>query len=98
MKTKMRTKAPPGAAALQVAVVVTSTDWSSNGTLDPPACPRLWGVPQPIWGGGPGRRQRRLATWGLGEAVEAAPSKGKSDGAGAAGLSLEGTLRHGGQT
>lgn len=63
-----------------------------------PGLPALVGVPQTIWGGGPGPRQRRLATWGLGEAVEAAPSKGKSNGAEAAGLSLEGTLRHGGET
>lgn len=63
MKTRMRMKALLGAAALQVAMVVTSTDWSSNATPSL-ACFYLW-VSQPtsrealapfFWqlGGGPG--------------------------------------------
>lgn len=35
MKTRMRMKALQGAAILQVAMVVTSTDWSSNVNLLP---------------------------------------------------------------
>lgn len=90
--TKTRTKALLGAAALQVAAVVTLTDWSSDGNLRPTPQPDLaCGVPQPTSGwGGPGPGQRRSARWGLGEAMEAAPSKGESDGAGAADLSLAG--------
>jgi hypothetical protein len=37
MKTRMRMKDLQGAATLQVAMVVTSTDWSSNGN-PPSAC------------------------------------------------------------
>lgn len=68
--TKMRTKALPGAAALQVAAVVTSTDWSSNGnprSTPPPWPARTCGVPQPTSGWGaqvPGRGARPGGVWG----------------------------------
>ena len=76
MKTKMRTKAPPGAAALQVAVVVTSTDWSSNGTLDPPACPRLWGCHSRS-GGGPRSQAEALGHMGPGGGRGGSPFQGQ---------------------
>lgn len=71
--TKMRTKALP--AALQVAWVVTSTDWSSNGNPIHPAPGLLstMGCHSRPRGGGPRSRAEAGARWGLGEAVEAAP-------------------------
>ena len=66
--TKTRTKALLGAAALQVAAVVTLTDWSSDGNLRPTPQPDLaCAVPQPTSGWGaqvPGRGAQPGGVWG----------------------------------
>ena len=67
--TKTRTKALLGAAALQVAAVVTFTDWSSNGNPrpTPSAQSRLWGATANRGVGGaqvPGRGAQPGGVWG----------------------------------
>ena len=77
--TKTRTKALLGAAALQVAAVVTLTDWSSDGNLRPTPQPDLaCGVPQPTSGwGGPRSRAEALSQVGSGGGHGGSPFQGR---------------------
>lgn len=95
-------KALRGAAALQVAAVVTSTDWSSNGNPHPLACKALVRVPQATSvGGGPRSRAEALGQVGseggcAGPVLKAGPSEAQRDGARgswAPALSPKGTRR-----
>lgn len=90
-KTKMKTKALLGAATLQVAVAVTSTDWSSNVS---PSLLLPMVVPQRTSGG---PRLLSSGSWvGAGPVLKAGPSKGKKGREGASGtlvFSLKGTQR-----
>lgn len=77
--TKTRTKALLGAAALQVAAVVTFTDWSSNGNPrpTPSAQSRLWGATANRGVGGPRSRAEALSQVGSGGGRGGSPFQGR---------------------